>query len=136
MVLARYHFYDGVPFHRIVPGFVDQAGTPVDQADTAAIEVTPGYTIPDELPDTTGLASPADAYPDGTLAMAKRADPNSASGQWFIVVNGGGQQFASNAVYTVFGQVVEGLEVATGDQRVRRRGLGRHTDQGDHRHSP
>lgn len=112
VVLARYHYYDDVPFHRIVPGFVDQAGTPVDQG-SPDIDTNPGYTLPDEFPDVSGLASPADAYPDGTFAMAKRADPNSASSQFFIVVNGGGQQFASNPNYSVFGHVTEGLEVAT-----------------------
>ena len=111
VVLAEYHYFDGVPFHRIVPGFVDQAGTPVDQADPL-IETNPGYTIPDELPDVTGLASPADAYPDGTLAMANRG-PDTGSSQFFVVVNGGGAQFASNPNYTVFGHVAEGLDVAT-----------------------
>jgi peptidyl-prolyl cis-trans isomerase B (cyclophilin B) len=111
VVLARYHYYDDVPFHRIVPGFVDQAGTPVDQA-SPDIEKNPGYTIPDELPDTSTLASPADAYPDGALAMANRG-PDTGSSQFFIVVSGGGAQFAQNPNYTVFGQVVEGLEVAT-----------------------
>jgi cyclophilin family peptidyl-prolyl cis-trans isomerase len=110
VVLARYHFYDGVPFHRIVANFVDQAGTPVDQT-SPDMATTPGYTIPDELPDTTGLASPADAYPDGALATANRG-PDTASSQFFIVVSGGGQQFASNPNYTVFGQVTDGLDVA------------------------
>ncbi len=111
VVLARYHYFDGVPFHRIVPGFVDQAGTPVDQS-SPDIQTTPGYTIPDELPDTSGLASPADAYPDGALAMANRG-PDTGTSQFFIVVPGGGQQFATNPNYTVFGRVVEGLDVAT-----------------------
>lgn len=110
VVLSRYRYYEGVPFHRIVPGFVDQAGTPVSESDPA-IEATPGYTIPDELPDTSGLASPADAYPDGTLATANRG-PDTASSQFFIVVKGGGQQFAANPNYSVFGRVVEGLDVA------------------------
>jgi cyclophilin family peptidyl-prolyl cis-trans isomerase len=112
VVLSRYHYFDGVPFHRIIPGFMDQTGTPVDQADPV-IESTPGYTVPDELPDVSGLASPGDAYPDGTLAMAnKGAGTNSGSSQFFIVVNGGGAQFASNPNYSVFGHVVEGLDVA------------------------
>lgn len=110
VVLARYHYYDDVPFHRIVPGFVDQAGTPVDQAGPD-IETNPGYTIPDELPDTSALASPADAYPDGAIAMANRG-PDTGSSQFFVVVGGGGAQFASNPNYTVFGQITEGLEVA------------------------
>lgn len=111
VVLARYRYYEDIPFHRIVPGFVDQAGTPVEQVPPA-IDENPGYTLPDEFPDVSGLASPADAYPDGAFAMAKRNDPDSASSQFFIVVNGGGQQFANNPNYSVFGQVVEGLDVA------------------------
>jgi cyclophilin family peptidyl-prolyl cis-trans isomerase len=111
VVLARYGYYENVPFHRIIPGFMDQAGTPVDQG-SADIETTPGYVIPDELPDVSGLASPGDAYPDGALATANRG-PDTASSQFFIVVNGGGQQFAANPAYTVFGQVIEGLEVAS-----------------------
>ena len=111
VVLSRYKYYEGVPFHRIVPGFVDQAGTPVDQMSPEG-QTNPGYTIPDEVPDTSGLASPAEAYPDGAFAMAKTQEPDSGSSQFFIVVNGGGQQFANNAVYTVFGQITEGLEVA------------------------
>jgi cyclophilin family peptidyl-prolyl cis-trans isomerase len=110
VVLARYHYFDGVPFHRIIPGFVDQAGTPVDQA-SPEIETTPGYVIKDELPDTTGLASPGDAYPDGALAMANRG-PDTGSSQFFVVVKGGGAQFATNPNYTVFGKVSSGLEVA------------------------
>jgi cyclophilin family peptidyl-prolyl cis-trans isomerase len=111
VVLSRYHYYDGVPFHRIMPGFVDQAGTPVDQA-SPEIETTPGYTLTDEYPDVSGLASPADAYPEGALAMANRGGANTSSSQWFIVVGDGGQQFAENPNYTVFGQVVEGIEIA------------------------
>lgn len=109
VVLSRYHFYDGVPFHRIIPGFVDQAGTPVNQS-SADFATTPGYTITDELPDVAGLASPAEAYPEGALATANRG-PNTASSQWFIVVGAGGQQFATNATYSVFGHVVEGIDV-------------------------
>jgi cyclophilin family peptidyl-prolyl cis-trans isomerase len=115
VVLARYHYYDDVPFHRIVPGFVDQAGTPVDQA-SPDIQTNPGYTIDDELPDVSGLASPADAYPDGTLAMANRGKDADGKGtnssQFFIVVKGGGAQFAQNPNYTVFGKVTSGLDVA------------------------
>ena len=57
VVLARYHFYDDVPFHRIVPGFVNQAGDPVGPEPGTG---GPGYAIPDELP-----ADPATAYAAG-----------------------------------------------------------------------
>lgn len=100
VVLARYHFYDGVPFHRIIPGFMDQAGDPV--GPNAGTD-SPGYTIPDELPEGT------DPYPTGTLAMANTGSPNTGSSQWFITVEGGGAQLSPT--YTAFGHVTSGQEV-------------------------
>lgn len=100
VVLARYHFYDDVPFHRIIPGFMNQAGDPVGPTPGAG---GPGYTIPDELP--TGDAP----YPAGTLAMANKSQPGTGGSQWFIVVGDGGQQLTPT--YTVFGHVSEGQDV-------------------------
>ncbi|HNJ21693.1 MAG TPA: peptidylprolyl isomerase, partial [Microthrixaceae bacterium] len=80
VVLSRYHFYDGVPFHRIVPGFVIQAGDgdgdPWGNNDL-------GYSIHDELP-----ASSAE-YVDYSLAMAN-SGPNTNGSQFFVVLPGGG----------------------------------------------
>jgi cyclophilin family peptidyl-prolyl cis-trans isomerase len=109
VVLARYHFYDGVPFHRIVPGFVDQAGAPVSEQSTEG-QKTPGYTIKDELPDATKVKVAADAYPEGTLAVANTGSPNTGSSQFFIVIGTGGQQLSLS--YTPFGKVTGGLDVA------------------------
>ena len=100
VVLARYHFYDNVPFHRIIPGFMIQAGDPVGPTPGTG---GPGYTIPDELP--TG----DDPYPTGTLAMANTGQPDSGGSQWFITVEGGGGQLTPT--YTAFGRVVEGQDV-------------------------
>jgi cyclophilin family peptidyl-prolyl cis-trans isomerase len=100
VVLARYHFYDNVPFHRIIPGFMNQAGDPVGPEPGTG---GPGYTIPDELP--TGDAP----YPAGTLAMANTGQPDSGGSQWFITVEGGGEQLTPT--YTVFGHVIEGMDV-------------------------
>lgn len=100
VVLARYDFYDNVPFHRIIPGFMIQAGDPVGPTPGAG---GPGYTIPDELP--TG----EDPYPTGTLAMANTGQPDSGGSQWFITVEGGGVQLTPT--YTAFGRVVEGQDV-------------------------
>lgn len=100
VVLARYHFYDNVPFHRIIPGFMVQAGDPVGPTPGTG---GPGYTIPDELP--TG----DDPYPTGTLAMANTGQPSSGGSQWFITVEGGGAQLTPT--YTAFGRVVEGQDV-------------------------
>lgn len=100
VVLARYDFYDNVPFHRIIPGFMVQAGDPVGPTPGTG---GPGYTIPDELP--TG----DDPYPAGTLAMANTGQPDSGGSQWFITVEGGGAQLTPT--YTAFGHVVEGQDV-------------------------
>lgn len=100
VVLSRYRFYDGVPFHRIVPGFVIQAGDgdgePWGNNDL-------GYEIPDELP-----ASPAE-YTDFSLAMAN-AGPNTNGSQFFIVLPGGGSQL-NPPNYSLFGRVTEGQDV-------------------------
>ncbi|HPU38725.1 MAG TPA: peptidylprolyl isomerase [Microthrixaceae bacterium] len=99
VVLSRYHYYDGVPFHRIVPGFVIQAGDgdgdPWGNNDL-------GYTIQDELP-----ASSAE-YTDYSLAMAN-SGPNTNGSQFFVVLPGGGKQL--QPAYSLFGQVTEGQDV-------------------------
>ncbi len=99
VVLARYRFYDGVPFHRIVPGFVIQAGDG-DGDPWGSNEL--GYTIQDELP-----ASSAE-YVDYSLAMAN-AGPNTNGSQFFVVLPGGGAQL--QPAYSLFGQVTEGQDV-------------------------
>lgn len=99
VVLSRYGYYDGVPFHRIVPGFVIQAGDG-DGEPWGTNEL--GYTIADELPDS------ADAYADYSLAMANAgADTNGS--QFFVVLPGGGAQLTPD--YSWFGQVTEGQDV-------------------------
>ena len=99
VVLARYRYFDGVPFHRIVPGFVIQAGDgdgePWGNNDL-------GYTIPDELPADSA------AYTDYSLAMAN-AGPDTNGSQFFVVLPGGGSQLTPS--YSRFGQVVEGQDV-------------------------
>ncbi len=100
VVLSRYHFYDNVPFHRIIPGFMDQSGDPVGPTPGSG---GPGYTIPDELP--SGDAP----YPAGTLAMANTGSADTGGSQWFIVVGDGGKQLKST--YSVFGHVTKGQDV-------------------------
>lgn len=95
--LAGYHFYDGIVFHRVIPGFMDQVGDP-----TATGTSGPGYQFADELPST------AAAYQTGAVAMAN-SGPNTNGSQFFIVVPGGGTALSPN--YTVFGQVVSGVDI-------------------------
>ena len=103
VVLSRYHFYDEVPFHRIVPGFVNQAGDPVGPTPGQG---GPGYTIPDELP-----ANPATAYPPGTVAMAN-SGPESGGSQFFLVIGDPNGALSGAGSYSVFGKIVEGQDVS------------------------
>ena len=100
VVLSRYHFYDGVPFHRTVPDFVIQAGDG-DGAPWGNNDL--GYSIQDELPESS-----AD-YKDSSLAMAN-AGPNTNGSQFFIVLPGGGPKL-NPANYSLFGQVTQGQDV-------------------------
>ena len=93
--LARDGFFDGVTFHRVIAGFVAQAGDP-----TGTGRGGPGYTVPDEVN--------SHKFIDGSLGMAKTNAPNSAGSQWFIDY---APQSALDGKYTVFGQLVSGRDV-------------------------
>ena len=97
--LAQEGFYDGVGFHRAVEGFVLQGGDP-DGTGTGG----PGYTISDE--EVVGQ------YGRGIVAMARSGAPNSAGSQFFIVLDDAAEQaLEANRSYTIFGRVVEGMDV-------------------------
>jgi peptidyl-prolyl cis-trans isomerase B (cyclophilin B) len=97
--LAESGFYDGVVFHRIVPGFVIQGGDPEGTGRGG-----PGYTIADE--PVVG------EYVRGTVAMARTPAPNSQGSQFFIVLDDAVQfQLDKAGGYAIFGQVVEGMDV-------------------------
>ena len=102
VVLARYHFYDGVAFHRIIPGFVDQAGDATGPQPGAG---GPGYTFADELPTD---ASP---YPEGTVAMANDSTPDTNGSQWFVVIGSRGSTLGNS--FNRLGTIASGLDVAT-----------------------
>ena len=93
--LAEKGFYDGVIFHRVVPGFVIQGGDP-----TGTGRGGPGYTFPDEPFHGD--------YQRGTLAMAN-AGPNTNGSQFFICLEDLSGRLPKN--YTIFGQVTKGLDV-------------------------
>ncbi|MBS1838587.1 MAG: peptidylprolyl isomerase [Actinobacteria bacterium] len=99
VVLSRYHYYDSVPFHRIVPGFVIQAGDG-DGEPWGTNDL--GYTIHDELPKSSA------EYVDYSLAMAN-SGPNTNGSQFFVVLPGGGAQLQPS--YSLFGRVTEGQDV-------------------------
>ncbi len=96
--LARNRFYEGVSFHRIIPGFVIQGGDAVgDPVGTGG----PGYTFIDELPDEG-------EYVVGSVAMAN-AGPNTNGSQFFVVTGENGVALPPN--WALFGQVTEGMDV-------------------------
>jgi peptidylprolyl isomerase len=96
--LARWHFYDGVVFHRIIPGFVLQGGDP-----TGSGAGGPGYRFNDELPKPG-------RYELGSLAMAN-AGPNTNGSQFFIISGPDGVRLPP--LYAHFGKVVKGLDVVS-----------------------
>lgn len=98
VVLARYHFYDGIPFHRIAPGFVIQAGDPLGEPWGSH---GPGYTFADELPPEGTV------YSLGAVAMAN-SGPNTNGSQFFVV---SGPETGLPASYTLFGEVIDGIDV-------------------------
>lgn len=102
--LAKSGFYDKTIFHRVIPGFMIQGGDP--------------NTKDPNKPETYGMGGPAERlkaefndvpHRRGILSMARTNDPNSAGSQFFIVVKD--SNFLDRQ-YTVFGEVVKGMEVA------------------------
>jgi cyclophilin family peptidyl-prolyl cis-trans isomerase len=103
VVLARYHYFDDVAFHRIIPGFVVQGGDPTGSGSGG-----PGYRFEDELP-------PPGRYEIGSLAMANAgADTNGS--QFFIISGPQGTQLPP--AYSLFGKAVSGLEVVAALESV------------------
>jgi cyclophilin family peptidyl-prolyl cis-trans isomerase len=103
VVLARYHYYEGIIFHRIINGFMCQGGDP-----TGTGRGGPGYKFEDELPA-------AGRYEIGALAMAN-SGANTNGSQFFIVSGPSGVGLPPQ--YSLFGKVVAGLDVVDQMQRV------------------
>jgi len=101
--LARWHYYDGVTFHRIIPGFMCQGGDPEGTGRGG-----PGYRFEDELP------APG-RYEIGSIAMAN-AGPNTNGSQFFIVSGPDGVGLPPS--YSLFGKVVKGLDVVKAIESV------------------
>lgn len=101
--LSRYHYYDGLTFHRIINGFVCQGGCPEGSGRGG-----PGYKYADELPKPG-------KYQIGSLAMAN-AGPNTNGSQFFLISGPDGARLPPN--YALFGQVVKGLEIVDAMQKV------------------
>jgi len=101
--LAKKGFYDGTTFHRVIPGFMIQGGDPNSKDPDKSKHGMggPGYTVKAEFNDKP--------HKRGTLSMARSANPDSAGSQFFICV---ADAPFLNKQYTVFGEVVSGMDVA------------------------
>lgn len=114
--LAESGYYDGLKFHRYVPGFVIQGGCP-NTRDMKSEEVAAGMRGPYGMPGTGGpgyrireefSSNPRNSHVDGALAMARSQDPNSAGSQFYFCL---GPQHSLDSGYTVFGTTIEGMDV-------------------------
>ncbi len=95
--LARAKFYDGIVFHRVIPGFMAQTGDPDGNG-------TGGSDMPDLKAEFSGYT-----YKRGTVGAARTANPDSANSQFFICFDDSGCAHLTGQ-YTVWGQVVSGME--------------------------
>jgi cyclophilin family peptidyl-prolyl cis-trans isomerase len=94
--LAQNHYYDGLTFHRVVPGFVVQGGDPLGNGTGG-----PAYKLPDE--------SNPSKWARGTAGMASSAA--GVSGSQFFITLGDAPFLASNGVYNHFGEITSGMDV-------------------------
>lgn len=93
--LAEAGFYDGIVFHRVIPGFMAQTGDPTGTGSGGS-----------DLPDLKAEFS-REPHRRGTLSMARTSDPDSANSQFFICFDDA--RFLDGK-YTVWGRVIEGME--------------------------
>ncbi|MDP2995038.1 MAG: peptidylprolyl isomerase [Anaerolineales bacterium] len=100
--LARQGYFDGVTFHRVLEGFMAQGGDPTGTGSSG-----PGYTFANEVNDMKFDKA-------GVVAMANTGQPNSNGSQFFILF---GPYGLSESDYTIFGQVISGMEVVNGITR-------------------
>lgn len=101
--LARDGFYNGTLFHRVIPGFMIQGGDPNTKSTNKSSWGMggPGHTIKAEFNSRSHLR--------GIVSMARAQDPDSAGSQFFIVTS---DSTFLDRQYTVFGEVLEGMDVA------------------------
>ena len=101
--LAKSGFYNGTLFHRVIPGFMIQGGDPNTKSPDKSVwgQGGPGYNLKAEFNSRSHLR--------GIVSMARAADPDSAGSQFIIVTS---DSTFLDKQYTVFGEVIDGMEVA------------------------
>ena len=102
IALANSGFYDGLIFHRVIPGFMIQGGDPKGMGYGG-----PGYSIKGEF-DMNGVPNPV-RHTYGVLSMARSMEPDSAGSQFFIMTSDSPHL---DGQYAAFGKVLEGMQVA------------------------
>ena len=100
--LANEGFYDGLTFHRVIPGFMIQGGCPKGNGTGG-----PGYTIKGEF-DSNGVRNDLD-HERGVISMARAMHPDSAGSQFFIMVD---KAPHLDGEYAAFGKITEGMAEA------------------------
>jgi peptidyl-prolyl cis-trans isomerase B (cyclophilin B) len=103
ITLTKSNFYDGTLFHRVIPKFMIQGGDPNTKESDKSVwgQGGPGYNLKAEFNSRSHLR--------GIVSMARSTDPDSAGSQFFIVTS---DSTFLDRQYTVFAEVVEGLEIA------------------------
>ncbi len=109
--LVKEHYYDGIRFHRVIEGFMIQAGDPYSR-DTSKIDIWgqggPDYTVPAEFVNEYW-------HKKGALAAARRGDlanpTKASSGSQFYIVHDENACLHLDGQYTIFGEVIEGLDI-------------------------
>ena len=101
--LVKSGFYNGTLFHRVIPGFMIQGGDPNTKNSDKSTwgQGGPGYNLKAEFSSRSHLR--------GIVSMARANDPDSAGSQFFIVTS---DSTFLDRQYTVFGEVIDGIEVA------------------------
>lgn len=106
--LCRSGFYNGTRFHRIIPGFMIQGGDPNTKSGPTWTWGQGGHTDPSGREINVKAEFNDIHHARGIVSMARAADPNSASSQFFICVADAGQL---DHKYTAFGRVIKGMDV-------------------------
>jgi peptidyl-prolyl cis-trans isomerase B (cyclophilin B) len=103
ITLTKSSFYDGTLFHRVIPKFMIQGGDPNTKESDKSVwgQGGPGYNLKAEFNSRSHLR--------GIVSMARATDPDSAGSQFFIVTS---DSTFLDRQYTVFAEVIEGLEIA------------------------
>ena len=111
--LVKQGFYDGLTFHRVIDGFMAQGGDPMGTGMGGSDETIPGEFA------ANGFAQNTLSHQRGVISMARSANPNSASSQFFICYD---DASFLDGQYAAFGKVIEGMETVDDFLKVKRVG--------------